>query len=310
MIRSISVAALIFGALSISGDALLKDSNPTIEESLPAEVLGWESAPGERMVYDRETLYDYIDGGAELYLSYGLDHVVSRTYVRKGEPDLVVDVFDMVTSQNAFGVFSHSREVVESVVGQGSQYTEGLLLFWKGRYYVSILASPETEKSKKAVFALGRAIESAIPEEGPLPSVLNLLPPQGLVEESIRYFRHYIWLNSHYYVSDENILHIDDTTEAVLAKYKNGQKIDGEGGDENRILLVVQYPDEEAALSAYRDFMEHYLPDRNGRPAVRIEDGTWTACRTGGRVVAVVFNAPIEREALTLIESVLEGRKR
>lgn len=288
------------------GIVTLGNTNTTVDTVLPEELLGWLSKSADRVVYTGDTLYDYIDGGAELYLSYGFRRLVSARYVRLGEPDIVVDLFDMGSSQNAFGVFSQSREVVESEFGQGSQYTEGLLLFWKGPYYVSVLSSPETKLSKQAVFELARKIEKALPEEGPLPDVLSLLPRENLIEESIRYFRHYIWLNSHYYVADENILHIDETTAAVLAKYRSSEARRGE----RQILLVVQYLDEAKASAAYEEFLGHYMPERSDDAAVQIEDGTWTACRSEGDVVAVVFNGQSKESALRLVGAVLDLNRR
>ena len=81
-------------------------------------------------------------------------------------------------------------------LGQGSEYAAGLLTFWKDRYYVSILAYPETPATRDIVFQLGRAIAGAIPNEGPLPPILDRLPAEGLMPETVRYFHHYIWLNS------------------------------------------------------------------------------------------------------------------
>jgi hypothetical protein len=276
-------------------------SNP--DAALPDNLNGWSSAPADRDVYDRENLYDYINGGAELFLSYGFDRLASRRYARDGEPDILVDVFDMISSDNAFGVFSHSREVVESEYGQGSQYTEGLLLFWKGRYYVSILASPETDASRQTVFDLARIIDDSIASEGPLPGVLDLLPDDGLDERSVRFFRHYVWLNSHYYVADENILHIDETTDAVMAKYHHGES--------TPLLLIVRYPGDAEARDAYGEFTSQYLPDLAGAggSAVRIEDGTWTGCRAQGDLIAIVFNARSENETHGLIAAVLDSSK-
>lgn len=258
----------------------------------PDGVAGWTKS--EEAVYDRKTLYSYIDGGAELYISYGFSSVSSRTYTREGAPDIFLDIFDMGESKNAFGVFSHSRETIDETFGQGSQYTKGLLVFWKDRYYVSVLASPETDESKEAVLELGRRIEKAIPGEGALPDILKALPADSLVEESIRYFRHHVWLNSHYYVTGDNIFHIDENTEAVLAKYR--------AGDERWFLLVVEYPDESAALEAQASFVREYLPEAAGGTAVRIEDSTWVGHRRIGAVLGVVFNAPSEDTATRLLD--------
>jgi hypothetical protein len=262
---------------------------------LPDAHAGWETS-GDDHLYDRETLYHYIDGGAELYLSFGFKTALSRTYARSGQPNIIVDLFDMSTSKDAFGVFSLSRETVDRSLGQGSQYTEGLLLFWKNNYYVSILAETETDESKNAVFAIAGHIESAIPDEGPLPDILSLLPGESLVEESIRYFRHHIWLNSQYYIADENILHIGDETHAVLARYgKPGKR---------PVLLLVAYPGGEAAREAYDDFAKHYLPELSGQVAVRVEDGTWTGCELSQELIAIVFNAPSRDGAVGLLDEV------
>jgi hypothetical protein len=256
---------------------------------------GWEITEKDQ-TYNRDNLHDYINGGAELYLSFGFVEVLSRKYSRSDQPDIIVDVFDMKTSQNAFGVFSHSREVVDQTFGQGSQYTAGLMLFCKNNYYVSVLASPETPESKQAVHNLAGHVEAAIAADGPLPDILSLLPRPSLVEESIRYFHHYIWLNSHYFVADENILHIDETCEAVLAKY--GSR------DQRRILLLVKYPDEDKVTLGYNDFARYYLPELSKASAVQIEDGTWTGCQRTGNLLVIVFNARAKDEVLNLIESV------
>jgi hypothetical protein len=262
---------------------------------LPDTIECWKVV-GKDQIYNDKNLYDYINGGAELYLSYGFKKVINRTYSMPGQPDIVVDLFDMGTSQNAFGVFSHTRETVDKTFGQGSQYTEGLLLFWKDHYFVSIMASPHTVESKKAVFSLAREIEAAISKEGPLPEILSLLPHQSLVRESIRYFHHHIWLNSHYFVADQNILHINEKTDALLAKYGEQKK--------RYILLLVKYQKDKDAGLAYDDFVKYYLPELYKERVVKIEDGTWTACQLTGNFLIIVFNAYTKDEALYLIEAV------
>ena len=132
------------------------------------------------------------------------------------------------------------------------------------------------------------------------PAIVGVLPPDGLVEESIRYFHHYIWLNSHYYISDENLLRIDGNTEAVLATYGSGAA--------RLVLLVVGYTGDGPAQAAYESFTAGYLPELAGGEAALIEDGTWTGCRIRGDVVMVVFNAKTEADALNLMDAVPEAR--
>jgi len=156
--KNIKLIVLLIWALPIItgvGGSYMGDPKSDLATLLPDNVEGWNISEKDN-IYDRHNLYNYIDGGAELYLSYGFEKVINRIYTAPGQPDILLDLFDIGTSQDAYGVFSHSRETEDETFGQGSQYTAGLLLFWKDHYFVSILAHPETEASKKAIFRLAR----------------------------------------------------------------------------------------------------------------------------------------------------------
>ena len=262
---------------------------------LPAEIDGWEPADKDD-IYLANNLHEYINGAAELYISYGLVKMVSRIYLKENEPDIIVEIFDMGSPQNAFGIFSHTREMIDTAFGQGSQYTAGLLLFWKDRFYVSILCSPETEATKKAVFKLAKKIDRAILREGKMPDILRFLPADSLIKESIRYFRHPAWLNTYYYISDQNILRINDNTEALLAKY-GSQK-------EALVLLIVKYSQKQDAQKAFENFVGEFLPELNSKSVVQLEDGRWATAELHQDVIVIVLNAGSEKLALSLLKKV------
>jgi hypothetical protein len=261
---------------------------------LPGHLEGWRISQQDRS-YNPDNLHKLINGGAELYISYGFKNSLNRKYISKDQPAILVDIFDMGTSENAFGVFSHSRETEDGLFGQGSQYVPGLLVFWKDRYFISILSNPETKTSKKAVFRIADHIESAIPSEGSLPDIVNLLPEENLVKESILYFHHSIWLNSYYFIAHENILHINKNTDAVFAKYKIQKH--------KCIVLIINYPEETDAVHALSSFIKNYLPELSNNDIVKIEDNTWTGCRIIGTHLIAVFNALEKNHVLRLLEA-------
>ena len=283
-----------------SGAIVMSQAQPQLHTLLPDGIHLW-NASGHDKTYDRDDLFDYINGGAELYLSYSFQRLTSRTYSSTGQPDIIVDIFDMGASQNAFGVFSQSRETVDDTFGQGSQYTEGLLLFWKDRYYISILSSPETEASKRACMALAQHIDDAIHATGPLPGIIALLPEDSLAEESIRFFQHYIWLNSHYFIADENILNIDESTNAVLAKYGDSKQ--------PSILLLVEYANVDDARAGHDGFVKYYVPDKAQKTVVQIEDETWVGCERHDRLLTIVLAAPTQDAARTLMDAVRKEQR-
>lgn len=271
---SLLMAAAVEGAMA--------DPVKDFHAVLPDEIGVWKKVlPTE--TYDKKTLYEYINGAAELFISYNFRELLTVRYAGPDEEEIVIDIFDMGDSHNAFGVFSHGREKEDGLVGQGSEYGGGLLTFWKDRYYVSIMAYPETPEKRESVLRLGRSLAGAVPAEGALPPVLAFLPEENLVRDSIRYFHHYIWLNSHFFISGENILLIDDETAAVLARYRSAGP--------SFHLLVIVYPDAERAQKAAGSFLLNYLPDaRDG--VAELPDGRWTGCRREGSRLGIVFNAP------------------
>lgn len=273
----------------------MSDDLDSLNRALPPAVAGWTKAlPPAR--YAPQSLSAYIDGGAELYLSYNFKGALAVKYKGAGEDEIAVDIFEMGSSADAFGVFAHSRESVDAAVGQGSEYAAGLLTFWKDRYYVSILAYPETAAKREAVYSLGRTIAGAIPREGALPPILGLLPAENLVPESVHFFHHYIWLNSFYFVSNDNVLAIGSDTPAVLAKYKPG------GG--SLFLLVVRYPNDARAEAAAALFRASVL---GGAADPReLKPGRWTGLERHGDRVAVIFGAPDQAAIRSLFGKIKE----
>lgn len=59
---------------------------------------------GDRF-YKQETLYEYVDGGAELYISYGFREGLKRKYSKPDQPDILIEIFDMGSSINTHGIF-------------------------------------------------------------------------------------------------------------------------------------------------------------------------------------------------------------
>ncbi|MGC4121285.1 MAG: hypothetical protein QM765_43245 [Myxococcales bacterium] len=252
---------------------------PDFAARLPAKVGEWKK-PAAPQKWDRKTLYDYIDGGAELYLAYDFVSATSFEYTA-GKDDLIkVDVFDMGSPRGAFGAFAHGRESVSAEVGQGSEYAGGLLTFWKHRYYVSVLGYPETEAKRKAVYELGNAIAGLIPENGALPEILKALPKAGLVEASARTFHHHLLQNDYVSVSSANPLGINPKTEAVQARY--------ERKGERHVLMVVDYPAEDEAKQGQKGFTESVL----GGAAVSKKGERWAGVKRKAKRLVIVLDAP------------------
>ncbi len=290
----IRLLALVVCLMALIG---CREGEMGLDKLMPQDVEGWRAEATGR-VYDRNTLFEYIDGGAELYLAYGLRQMVAQRFERERHPAIVVDLFDMGSSEDAFGVFTSEQREPEAGIGQGSEYAAGLLRFWKGNFFVSIWAEGETSEAERAILALGAAIAKAIEPPGDVPELLGLLPKEDLVETGIRYFHDHVSLGHHYFMAEENILGLSERTEAVLARYRVA------GG--TMYLLLVRYPTPGDASAALHSFVANYLPEGRQTGIGRIENGKWAAARRWGDVTMMALEAPARTQAERLLDAVTE----
>jgi hypothetical protein len=266
------------------------------EISLPAEAAGWKW-DGKEMKYDSKTVFKYMNGAAELYLAYGFQNLRVRRFEKPNQPPITLELYDMASSENAYGVFSFERQDEAAGIGQGSEFGGGLLRFWKGKYFVSLYADGEGTEVESAILTLGRATSDLFQERGAEPKLVNLIPGKefGLVDRSVHYLKSHVLLNQRFFIAHENILNLSRRTEAVLAQYtREKQKIH---------LLLIRYPGVKEAGDAYQSFMGAYLPDAKVKDGLKTEDQKWTMARQRGEAVIVVFGAPTATDAEALLKA-------
>jgi len=267
--------------------------------SLPEQVGEWRVVE-EDALYDRETLYDYMNGGAEVYLSYDFKNVLVRRFVGPNDGEIVLDVYDMGSSPEAFGIFSTSIEDPEVGLGQGSEFGAGLLKFWKGDYFVSAVNMGVDEEADAMLVEIGKAVDSAITSSGPMPELLSLLPTEGLDERETSFFHSDVVLNNRYFIATENVLQLTDETNCVFGEYGNA----GENGK----LLIVEYENAAWAEEAFNGFLRVFLPEAGDDHLDQLESGDWVVAQIDDRYVSIVFEAPSEERAVELL-SQLEGSR-
>jgi len=247
--------------------------------------------------YEGKALFDYINGGAELYLSYGLKGMTGAKYEGKDLPQITVEVYEMTEAKNAFGVFTQTRDRDEYAFGQHSQSFDDFIMFWKDKYFVIVRADRANTESTNTIRHLAVVVEQAITQRGSIPAIVRELPPLGLVPGGYLYFHHYIWLNAYLFIADYNLFNIDDSTDALLAKYG--------GPDERAYLLLVTYPDEAAAAAAARQLNERYAPEWTPeQPIIQLEDHSWFAFRIQENKVAAIFDGKSREQVEQLFQSI------
>jgi hypothetical protein len=141
-------------------------------------------------VFYGENLFEYINGGAEVYHQYQFAGLVHQRY-RVGEVELTVDVHDMAGALNAFGIYSVERAPGYNYVPIGAEgYLNDLALnFLQGPCYVKLLAAGRSARTAAVLDSVAKSISAKIGAGKSLPAALALFPAANKTPRSERFIR-------------------------------------------------------------------------------------------------------------------------
>ena len=233
--RTLLWLAVVFVTACGAAQALPGSALPG-EEAIP----GWAPA-SEAQVFDDQNLYSLVNGQADAFFAYGFEQVAVQTHEDEGGTTLRVEVWQLKTAADAYGLFTTVRTGETVAVGNGGDGDPGRRLdFWQDRYFVRLFAISPLEAPVLHAFA--DQIAAALPAGGERPSLVARLPQEGLVDRSDLFFHQEISIQDTLWLGGQNLLALGPETDGVLARYE----IAGGGA----WLLVVEYADHEAASMA------------------------------------------------------------
>jgi hypothetical protein len=166
-------------------------------EIFPKEILsdGWE-VDGRVETYDPTTLYEKINGAAELYLSYGFQKLYYLT-IAKDANSITVELYDQGLFRNALGLFAGQKRPEHEVQRSGSIHyysTPVGAIGRHGEYYFKIAgnsgATPVLAKAARMV----EAFADLPVAEASAPAPFDILTAKlGISAEEIEYRKHNVF---------------------------------------------------------------------------------------------------------------------
>lgn len=157
-----------FKSLVIPGLLWLLLFNPTLFAQMP--VLQKGDIPDLRILstshYSDNSLYGYIDGGAEIYREYGFRELVVQEVRYRGE-ELLVEVYHMASPLAAFGRFSLQRMGCTPAADfpELSCENDYQLTVVLGVYLVSVTNYTASQQARKVAHRIVQKLREQIPEE-------------------------------------------------------------------------------------------------------------------------------------------------
>jgi hypothetical protein len=271
---------------------------------------GW-ARTGEVEVFNREGLYGYIDGGAEIVLPYGfLEAAVSRLKPTGGDKEIVLEIYRMATGEDAFGLYSTKLEGGEAGwpgIAPDNWISPGQASLAKGAFVVNVLAPGYTDREIGAFLA---AVERKIPGTATArPKGMARLPRDGMIAASARFIKGAVaaanespFLEGEYW-GFGGADAAGSATVAFTAKYGAAPGVSK--------LVLVEFAEIPAAASleaAVLGSFRYYLRDvrrEGGLTEGRNAAGLWFLFASKGRTAVLVLGEPDGAAARARLESVL-----
>ena len=204
---------------------------------------------GKIRCYKGEELFDYMDGGAELYHAYGFKRACVQDYQNGGNL-YTMEIYEMESSPKAFGIYSLDREGEHPSIKQDATYQDGSLNIWKDRYYIRIFISQKGSNIKEEMLSLGGNAVSQIKGEGEMPSLIKLIPA-GAKKDSPASFWQMGPINNIFFISHENLLNLEGDSEGVTFLFPT------EKGDVR--IILIRYSDSKQAKDSFDKFIGGYF---------------------------------------------------
>lgn len=273
-----------------------------IDQLLPQndEISGWVKHESAK-IYKKDYLFEYINGGAEIYLEYGFKQVIVQEYVCN-EQSIIVDIYEMDDPRAAFGIYSiqYDYNKPEMNVGSGGTKYDFFIAFWQNQYYVVVSGYSIKPETKMALEKFAQNISNEIGESSQPPRISLHLPLQFLIPRSEAFVKGILGLNSRIFLGHKNVLELDG--DGVIGAFAVYEK------DEQRAqLLVVQYSNIKLAEQKMRIIKnilsEKYNKVKNiNNSLFKDSKGRFYSIKTTNNSLYIVFRS----SSLEMINIILE----
>lgn len=239
---------LIFGfSIFLCASDTRSSLTQNLIEFLPSsgEVKEWER-DGSPQEYSGDALYEYINGGAEIYHDYGFKQVVVQDFKNRNGDSISLEIFEMEDAESAFGIYTFKTRSEEKKVPLGSdgQLSDYYLNFWKGNLLVTITGFDEDEKTMEGLREIARAVDAKIKISGERPRLVSVLPEEGLFPTSIKYFQGNLGLYNSYPFFTKDVFHLK---EGIKGDYRGGYTV-----------YVINSGKAENDQKKFEDVMKHF----------------------------------------------------
>ena len=227
------------------------------------QVKGWSIAKKVETYVGQDLFrFTLFRSEAEIYHAYHFAELASAEYRNPKlhkEPLLRVDLYDMGSPENAFGIYSTNRHTQSDfeIIGNETAVTMLTLDTWKGQYFLHIRAYEFADDISEAMRNITKYVMNRIRGTTKPPAILSFLPQdRQFVRYSEKFFRNHTAFNKINFITDENIFKLSESTTGLIAEYLHQKP---QSQTDTMFVFLIQYPTPNDAAVAYSSYRAYLL---------------------------------------------------
>jgi hypothetical protein len=157
------------------------------QEVVFPKILGWNT-DGKVQRFNKENLYEHIDGASEFYLSYGFEMLQVASWSNNGA-ELTIEVYDHADALHGYGIYSieRSARAVTFPVGLEGYGDASTFNFVAGKYYVKMNGTQLEKVPGFSLKAIAEEFSGTLCAKPEYPKTVGMFPKENQIPNTCQY---------------------------------------------------------------------------------------------------------------------------
>jgi hypothetical protein len=181
-------------------------------------------------IFKGDALFDYIDGGAEIYMEYGFIQTAATNYADNKTNHLQVEIYEMSDSAAAYGAYTFYLNGPGKNINAGDE--AAIIDYYgisrKANWVTVVSTATPADSLMSAIEELLVEINKRIPQSSGIPHLVSMVRSAGIANDYIKYIEGNVGLSNIYKFIPGNAFKVKEGVSfkmlnslVLIFKYKN-----------------------------------------------------------------------------------------